>query len=65
MPTAQQKQSQEYRHKAAECARKALAAREPTIRRGFAEAARRWRNLAQKQEDGAEVQPINIFALRR
>jgi hypothetical protein len=60
-----QKQSKEYRHKAAECARKALASREPTIRRGFAEAARRWRNLAQKQEDSAEAEPISIFALRR
>jgi hypothetical protein len=65
MQTAQQKQSREYRHKAAECARKALASREPAIHRGFAEAARRWRNLAQKQEDGAEYEPVSIFALRR
>jgi hypothetical protein len=36
-------ESKEYRRKAAECARKALACREPAIRRGFAEAARRWR----------------------
>jgi hypothetical protein len=60
-----QKQSQEYRHRAAECARKALACREPAIRRGFAEAARRWRNLAQKNEDSAEPEPISVFALRR
>jgi hypothetical protein len=65
MQTTQQKQSREYRHKAAECARKALAAREPAVRRGFAEAARRWRNLAQKQEDGPEAEPVSIFALRR
>ena len=64
MQRAQQKQSQEYRHKAAECARKALACREPAIRRGFAEAARRWRVLAQKKEDGAEAEPINVVALR-
>jgi hypothetical protein len=42
--------SKECRRKAAECARKALASREPTIRRGFAEAARRWRHLAEKKE---------------
>jgi hypothetical protein len=65
MQTAQQKQAQYYRHKAAECARKALACREPTVQRGFAEAARRWRNLAQKNEDNAEAEPISIFALRR
>jgi hypothetical protein len=65
METEQQKQSQYYRHKAAECARKALACREPTVRRGFAEAARRWRVLAQKNEDGPEAEPVSIFALRR
>jgi hypothetical protein len=65
MQAAQQKQSQDYRHRAAECARKALACQEPTVRRGFAEAARRWRNLAQKQEDSAEAEPIGILALRR
>jgi hypothetical protein len=65
MQTAQQKQSREYRHRAAECARKALACREPSIRRSFAEAARRWRVLAQKSEDGPEAEPISIFALRR
>jgi hypothetical protein len=41
-----------YRHKAAECARKALASREPAVRNGYAEAARRWRNLAEKKEGG-------------
>jgi hypothetical protein len=65
MQTAQQERSQEYRHRAAECARKALACREPSIRRGFAEAARRWRVLAQKNEDGPEAEPVSIFALRR
>jgi hypothetical protein len=65
MQRGQQRQSQDYRHKAAECARKALASQEPAIRRGFAEAARRWRVLAQKKEDGATAEPINIFALRR
>jgi hypothetical protein len=65
MQTAQQEQLQYYRHKAAECARKALACREPSVRRGFAEAARRWRVLAQKNEDSAEAEPISIFALRR
>jgi hypothetical protein len=65
MQREQQKQSQEYRHRAAECARKALACREPAIRNGFAEAARRWRNLAQRTEDGAVCEPVKIFALRR
>jgi hypothetical protein len=65
METAQQKQLQYYRHKAAECARKALACQEPTVRRGFAEAARRWRVLAQKNEDSPEAEPVSIFALRR
>jgi len=65
MQRTQQRQSQDYRHKAAECARKALACPEPSIRRGFAEAARRWRVLAQKKEDGVAAEPINIFALRR
>ena len=65
MQTARQEQLQYYRHKAAECARKALACREPTVRRGFAEAARRWRVLAQKNEDSREAEPVSIFALRR
>jgi hypothetical protein len=65
MQTAQQEQLQYYRHKAAECARKALACREPSVRRGFAEAARRWRVLAQKSEDGPKAEPVSIFALRR
>lgn len=60
-----QKNSEEYRHKAAECARKALACREPAIRRGFAEAARRWRHLAQRMEDeNVPPQPIRIVAIR-
>jgi len=65
MQREQQKELQEYRHRAAECARKALACREPTIRRSFAEAARRWRNLAQRTEDDAACEPVNIIALRR
>jgi hypothetical protein len=60
-----QKQSEEYRHKAAECARKALACREPAIQRGFAEAARRWRHLAQRTEDeNTPPLPIRIVAIR-
>jgi hypothetical protein len=56
---------QDYRHKAAECARKALACQEPAIRRGFAEAARRWRHLAQRKEDEiAAPQPVRIVAIR-
>jgi hypothetical protein len=65
MQREQQKELQEYRHRAAECARKALACSEPTIRRSFAEAARRWRNLAQRTEDGAASEPLKIIALRR
>jgi hypothetical protein len=42
--------SVEYRRKAAECAQKALACRDRAIRAGFAEAARRWRSLAEKKE---------------
>jgi hypothetical protein len=45
-----QRNSDEYRHKAAECARKALASHERSIRDGYAEAARRWRKLAEKTE---------------
>jgi hypothetical protein len=56
--------SKEYRHKAAECARKALACREPSIRRGFAEAARRWRNLAQKKEASAVPEPVRLALVR-
>jgi hypothetical protein len=59
-----QKQSEEYRHKAAECARKALASPEPAIKRGFTEAARRWRHLAQRKEDETSPQPIRIVAIR-
>jgi hypothetical protein len=64
MQSEQQKELRDYRHRAAECARKALACREPSIRRGFAEAARRWRNLAQRMEDGAACEPVRIVALR-
>jgi len=64
MQTEQQKQLQDYRHRAAECARKALACQEPTIRRSFAEAARRWRNLAQRQEDASACEPVRVVALR-
>jgi hypothetical protein len=56
--------SEEYRRKAAECARKALACREPGIRRGFAEAARRWRNLAQKKETGTASATVRVIAFR-
>jgi hypothetical protein len=56
--------SQEYRRKAAQCAQKALACREPAIRRGFAEAARRWRNLAQKKEAGAVSGTIRLAIVR-
>jgi hypothetical protein len=56
--------SLEYRHKAAECARKALACREPAIRRGFAEAARRWRNLAEKKETGAISETTRLAVVR-
>jgi hypothetical protein len=56
--------SEEYRRKAAECARRALACREPAIRRGFAEAARRWRNLAQKKE-ASQVFETPRFAAAR
>jgi hypothetical protein len=53
--------SREYRRRAAECARKALACREPVVRRGFAEAARRWRNLAQKKEEAGTVSQTPQF----
>ena len=65
MQREQQKVLQDYRHRAAECARKALACREPSIRSGFAEAARRWRNLAQRREDNAACEPIKVAALQR
>jgi hypothetical protein len=64
MQREQQKQLRDYRHRAAECARKALACQEPSIRRGFAEAARRWRNLAQRKEDGVGSDPARIVVLR-
>jgi hypothetical protein len=64
MQTEQQRELQDYRHRAAECARRALACREPSIRRGFAEAARRWRNLAQRKEDDAARVPLKIVAFR-
>jgi hypothetical protein len=60
-----EKESEEYRRRAAECARKALECREPAIRRGFAEAARRWRNLAQKKEAGMASETIRLVAFRR
>ena len=56
--------SEEYRRKAAECARKALACREPAIRHGYAEAARRWRHLAQKKEDGVASELERTVAVR-
>ncbi len=65
MQREQQRELQDYRHRAAECARKALACREPSIRSSFAEAARRWRNLAQRREDDAACEPIKFVALRR
>jgi hypothetical protein len=64
MATGSQTGSQDYRRKAAECARKALACPEPAIRRGFAEAARRWRNLAQKKETSTASETIRIVAFR-
>jgi hypothetical protein len=45
--------AEEYRRKAAECARKALASTEAVVRGGYAEAARRWRALADKSEGRA------------
>jgi hypothetical protein len=64
MQREQQEKLRDYRHRAAECARKALACREPSIRRGFAEAARRWRNLAQRREDDAASRSVRIIAIR-
>jgi hypothetical protein len=60
MPTG----SQECRRKAAECARKALASREPIVRRGFAEAARRWRHLAERKEGCAVIVTKPLAAVR-
>jgi hypothetical protein len=57
-----QNTSGEYRHKAAECARKAIACREPAIRSGYAEAARKWRNLAEKKEGGGFSEPKRLPA---
>ncbi|GEM_PF-5593734 len=45
--------AQEYRRKAAQCAGKALASREAVVRGAYAEAARRWRALADKCEGRA------------
>jgi hypothetical protein len=59
-----QKESLEYRHKAAECARKALACQEPVIRHSFAEAARRWRHLAERKEAAAASPPVRVVAIR-
>jgi hypothetical protein len=59
-----QKESEEYRHKAAECARRALACGEPAIQRGFAEAARRWRHLAERKEEAGSASPsVRVVAI--